>query len=135
MLRRGGELARVVENLNYISTQIKNIPSLRLFRMDFVVQALNFREMPDFVRLANSLGAFAYFSQIVSWGTYSPEEFPNHAIWDSKHPDHQEFLEILRDPIFKSGNLFLGNINGYFNKANAQINDSDLAKSSGAVIG
>ncbi len=110
IVRRGGELQRVIENIRFLSEQKKQLSNLELFRMDFVVQQLNYREMADFVRLARSLGASSYFSKIISWNTYSESEFQKHAVWNSEHPEHADFLECLRDPLLQERDVDMGNL-------------------------
>ena len=57
------------------------------------------------------------FSMIVDWGTFAPEVYNHKCIWKDDHPEHQQFLEVLRDPIFESKDVKLGNISSLRNKA------------------
>ncbi len=110
VLRRGGEFDRLMQNLHFLSDEIKKLPSVEKFQFDFVVQKLNFTEMPKFARLAKSLGAEAFFSKIVSWDTYSNEEFEKHAVWRPDHPDFEKLLEVLRDPSLREDHVMIGNL-------------------------
>ena len=71
--------------------------------------------MPDFIDMCLGYDFIdeVYFSQIVNWGTYSDEEFDEHAIHQEKHPEHQEFLDILKDDRFSLPKVCLGNVSCY----------------------
>jgi hypothetical protein len=46
-----------------------------------------------------------------SWGTWDDEEFARINVSDLKHPNYQEFLDILRDPVIKNDNQI---VKGYW---------------------
>jgi hypothetical protein len=63
------------------------------------VQSLNYQEMPSAAELARTLGADGiHFHMIRNWGTFSPQQFREHLIGSPDHPEHQAFLDVLRDP-------------------------------------
>lgn len=108
--RRGGSFKKLLENLEFISALRKSGP-LKWVCISMVVQENNFREMPDFVRLGRRLHFdTVYFSQLVNYGTYTEEEFRNRAIHFRTHPRHPEFIDILKDEIFKEPMVQLGNL-------------------------
>jgi Radical SAM superfamily/Iron-sulfur cluster-binding domain len=108
--RRGGEFATLLRNLEFIAT-LRRAGPLQWLGINMVVQANNFVEMPDFVRLGRRFGVdTVYFHQLVNWGTFSDEEFRRRAVHLRDHPRHREFLgvlghEVLADPIVHMGNL------------------------------
>ncbi|MBN8809708.1 MULTISPECIES: hypothetical protein [unclassified Sphingomonas] len=66
---------------------------------DRVDQTENFREMGDAVDLAHRIGAsHVYFGRITNWGTFSPDQYAETAVFLPGHPDHAEFLAACRDP-------------------------------------
>jgi hypothetical protein len=84
------------------------------------VQAKNFREMPEFVRLIRQFGATTIFFQMIrNWGTFTAEEFATEFIGNSLHPDHAEFLEVLKAPEFSLPHVWLGNMANYAGGASA----------------
>jgi len=101
--RRGGDFARLRRNLDFVRT----LPIA--LKISCVVQNNNFREMPAFVELGRTYGGRIYFSQLVNWGTFSREEFRARAVHLPGHPDHAEFIGILRQvagwPEVDLGNL------------------------------
>lgn len=97
-VRRGGDFARLLGNLVFLGW-LRETGRLPLLRLDFVVQSLNFREMPAAVELARAFRCDAvYFQMIRNWGTYSVATFREHYIGSPDHPAYAEFQEILRHP-------------------------------------
>jgi hypothetical protein len=55
------------------------------------------------VRLAQRLGVDQLdFFKLENIGTYSEDEYRQRNIADPSHPQHQELLEVLQDPLFGS---------------------------------
>jgi MoaA/NifB/PqqE/SkfB family radical SAM enzyme len=95
--RRGGVWERLLERLHFVKTLRREGP-FRNFSLNFVVQANNWREMPEFVRLAHRYDAdAAIFTPLRNWGTYSDSEFSNRAVHLSSHPENAQFLQMLKD--------------------------------------
>jgi hypothetical protein len=108
--RRGGVFEKLLENLQYISGLRKGAV-LDVVHISMVVQANNFREMPDFVRLGRRFGFdMVYFGCLRNWGTFTGEEYRARAVHLPGHPDHAELRELLSDPIFMEPPAFLGNM-------------------------
>ena len=72
------------------------------FMIAFVVQSVNFREMPAFVRLGEELGADVVFQKYYSFGHESSEIFASKDVTSPEHPEHDEFQATLRDPALNS---------------------------------
>lgn len=97
-VNRGGDFELLRSNLRFIGG-LREAGKLKLFGLNFVVQANNFAEMPAFTALGHSVHAdFVFFQQLVNWGTFSREEFSRRAVHLPGHPCHSEFLRVLRDP-------------------------------------
>ncbi len=100
--RRGGNWNALLDNLERVFQH--KIP----LQLNFVVQANNFREMPQFVTLARRLGANrAYFSALEQWGTYSTEDYLRRAVHLTTHPDHPALLNILKHPALQDPNFII----------------------------
>jgi pyruvate-formate lyase-activating enzyme len=98
VVRRGGSFERLLENLAFLG-ELRRAKRIGYFRLDFVVQALNFREMPAMVELARAFGCdVAHFQMIRNWGTFSLDEYRRQFIGAPDHPDYPAFLEVLRHP-------------------------------------
>jgi pyruvate-formate lyase-activating enzyme len=97
-LRRGGEFARLLDNLGFVAMKRRS-GQIRRVRLDVVVQTLNFRELPEVVDLGRDFGFDGVKLQMIrSWNTYEPEEFAWHNIGSPAHSLFPEFLQVLRDP-------------------------------------
>lgn len=98
VIRKHGDWQRLRENLDFMA-RLKARGGVKDWRLDFVVQALNYEEMPAAAELARGLGADGiHFHMIRNWGTFTPQEFQRHLIAAPDHPEHGRFLETLRDP-------------------------------------
>ncbi|MCX8255059.1 Radical SAM protein [Beijerinckiaceae bacterium RH AL1] len=109
VLRRGGTFARLLKNLAFVK-ELRDAGEIERLEFSMVVQALNFREMPDFVRLgiAHSADDIA-FEMIHDWGVYSPEEFEQVYV-GPRHPEVARLAEVLRDPAMAHPNVSIGNV-------------------------
>ena len=121
-VRVGGNWVRLMENLKMLSKLVKDKSKAFDLSLDFVVQKENFTEMPDYVRLAKSIGASVLFKMLADWGTWDRETFQKNAIWMSNNEHYEHFMEVLRDPIFKeeAKRIRFGNLTSFFEKANSR---------------
>ena len=111
--RRGGHWPTLLKNMEGLG-QLRRNSELKFLRMDFVVQAANFREMPEFIALAKSMHADrAAFSMVLDWGTWSPAVYKEQRVWTQDHPQFDAFLNVLENPIFDDPIVALGNLSEY----------------------
>jgi MoaA/NifB/PqqE/SkfB family radical SAM enzyme len=104
--RRGGTWEGIHENLKFIG-ELKASGEICSFQTSFVVQQNNFKEMKDFVKMSENYGANYVQFQIIEpdfirdlhYMDYL-DEWLEKAIQEKKHPEHKEFLEVLRDDFF-----------------------------------
>ena len=95
-IRRGGDFYKLLDNLDWIASKRKDFSAFFLF---FVVQSKNFREMPDFARMAKGVQATATFWPIYDWGSFSKQDaFAKANISEEKHPQFKELQAILEHP-------------------------------------
>lgn len=98
VLRRGGSFERLMENLEFIAS-LRRAGEVAYIRLDCVLQAHNYAEMPDIVALTRRFGFDGVkFQMIRNWNTYDAAEFARHNIASPGHPEYQAFLTMLRDP-------------------------------------
>lgn len=117
--RRGGNWDKLIEGSKHVIKWKQKSYSDAAIAGNFVVQATNYRDMPEYVRLCLELGFDEImFQKIVDWGTFNGK-FAEHAVWDSAHPEHQAFLEILKDPIFDHKKVIMNNVAEYREIANS----------------
>jgi len=109
--RRGGEFARLLDNLEFITSELRRKGPLEWIGISMVVQQNNYAEMPEFVHLGQRFGVDTiYFAQLVNWGTFSDEEYRQRAVHVPSHPEHRRFREHLRNPVFDEPQVSLGNL-------------------------
>ena len=87
---------KLIENLKYLG-ELKKTNNFQ-FYIHFVVTQFNYKEMPDFVRLAKEVNAIACFWEFRQENCAYPNK-DNHYIYKEEHPLHQDFLKVLKDPI------------------------------------
>lgn len=116
VVRKGGHWSSLMKNLEFIGSLLKK-GEIEKFRMDFVVQDLNYREMPEFVDLGARFGADeVFFQKIVSWDTYTEEEMKQRMIYEPSHPDFDDFLRVVADPRLKEKIVNPGNLGSFLEK-------------------
>lgn len=102
-ITRTSNFKYVMKNLKWLSEEKKKgkIPTVII---NFVVNSLNYKEMPDFVQLAKDLDITASFWELQKWSgnTEMLKNYENYAVFNRKHPQFQDLLEILKNPIFDS---------------------------------
>ena len=110
IVRRGGNFQHLLANLEFISS-LKKKGALDSVSIEFVVQQVNYKEMKDFVKLGKHFRFDRVgFVGIRNWGTFGKKEFRLQTVHAQTHPEHRQFLEVLKDPIFKDPIVDLGNL-------------------------
>jgi MoaA/NifB/PqqE/SkfB family radical SAM enzyme len=109
-LRRNGHFEILLKRLAFIRS-LKDGGFIPNLIFSFVVQKDNFREMPDFVALAENYGAdVVNFSALFDWGTYSAAELKALQVHLPDHPEHSELLAVLRHEKMRRPVVSLGNL-------------------------
>ncbi|MCV0424333.1 MAG: radical SAM protein [Roseibium sp.] len=117
VVRRGGQFDRLLKNLHFLGAMRRGGAFSKL-RLDFVVQKQNFREVGDFVSLAQHVGANGvYLLRLRNWGTFTPAEFAVHNVCDPDHPDFPELLAHLADQRLRSPLVELGSMQPFVRRA------------------
>jgi MoaA/NifB/PqqE/SkfB family radical SAM enzyme len=111
-VRRGGDFDRLKRNLHFIARKRQTSAEFNNFDLLFVVQACNFREMGEFVELGESFGVDSVqFMLIDRWGrAMGDETYQKSKIWDKRHPEYTEFIDLLKADIFRRPIVVLGNV-------------------------
>jgi MoaA/NifB/PqqE/SkfB family radical SAM enzyme len=107
--RRGGEFARLLERLGFIS-RLRATGPLEYLEIHMTVQANNYKEMPEFVELGRRYNCDRVsFHQMLDWGSFSENEYKARAIQFPDHPEHSSFLTMLNDPALVDPIVYLSN--------------------------
>lgn len=95
LTRVGGDWKNVNENLDFIK-ELKEQNILKWVRLDMVVQKNNYKTIPEFIDIARKYNFNSYTSRIVNWGTFTPIEFNMHNIFETNHPEHEDFKQTIK---------------------------------------
>lgn len=99
-----GNYDKVMENLKFLS-ELKKSDEIEFFWLNFVVNAYNYKEMVEFQKFANSIGAMVNFWEYRKWGSAKlDEKYDEVAIFEPYHKDYQEYLKVIKNKIFDSPN-------------------------------
>lgn len=113
LLRRGARWEVMEENLRFAADLLAQ-GMVEALHLCFTVQVDNFHEMGAAVALAEALDATGiYFGKLTNWGTFSPEEYAQKAVFAPSHPQHAAFLAAMADPRLRSPRVNLGNLVDY----------------------
>lgn len=98
-LVKNSDFDKVMENVKYaVSLKAKNIIKTLEFR--FVITAYNYKEMADFARFAKTSGALAVFMSCIKYNM-TENLYKEINISDFNHPKYNDFIKVLKNPIFK----------------------------------
>ena len=96
----GGNFERVMKNLQYLSS-LKKSGRIEKFILNFVVNSYNYKEMVPYIELAEKIGATVGFLELLKLET-NENVYEKLNIFDEKHPKYNDFVKVLKNPIFKS---------------------------------
>jgi len=100
-IRRTDAFDRIVKNLEIMSRWKKN-GKIEWLVINFLIHSLNYKEMPDFVKLAQKLDIMASFSTYRPWPSAKlHEQYDDVAVFEPYNKEYKKFVKILRNPIFK----------------------------------
>ena len=100
----------ILQNLKFLS--LAREKHSFMFFLHFVVSSVNYKEIPDFIRMAEHFGARPYFWELRPI-QYNYEFVDNDFIVEPDHPLHENLKEVLKNPICKK---YKDNFTPRFNK-------------------
>jgi MoaA/NifB/PqqE/SkfB family radical SAM enzyme len=112
-IRCNGKFENLLKNIEFLS-RIRAENKINRLMLAFVVQKTNFREMKEAINIGKKFKVDLFiFNLLNDWRSWSNEEFEANAVWKRYHPEYDEFIEVLKDPIFNDTIVDLGNIIEY----------------------
>lgn len=105
-IRRNGNFEQLEKNMEFASRLRKN-GQLSYFRMNFVVQRENYKDMIPFVQWGEKLGVDeVFFTKILNWGTYTEQEFKEISMFDDDGvTPKSELQEIIENTVIKNSRI------------------------------
>jgi pyruvate-formate lyase-activating enzyme len=95
-LRRPGKWPVLMQNLEHMA-RMRAEGTIRFLQINFVVQADNFREIPEFLALGTRLGVDnIWLQRLTNYGSYEEAVFEAIDVTSPLHREHEELLAILR---------------------------------------
>ena len=98
---RYGNFDKVMQNLEWIS-ELKRKGQIQKVILAFVVHKLNYKDMPDFVRIAEKFDAQASFRYYRQWANNTEYKYDDMAVFQKQHEEYPQFVSVLQDEIFDS---------------------------------
>ena len=94
------------------ASELRKKGELCYFRMNFVVQRENYKEMVPFVEWGKELGVDElFFTKILNWGTYTTEEFAQVSMMEEDGVTPKpELREVMEHPVMSSNLVDMGTI-------------------------
>ena len=109
-LRRGGKWEKLDANLLYIKSLLSEDKNIQL-RLNFCVQKDNYKQIPQFMKLAKKWGASIVALQLMTdWGTMPVEEFKEKNVIHESNPHRQEALKLVKEAVDESEITVVTNI-------------------------
>ncbi len=103
-----GDFERVMTNLKFLSN-LKRTGKLDRFILNFVVNSYNYKEMVDYIKMAQSIDATVGFLELLKLET-NEQVYKELNIFDPAHPKYNDFVRVLQNPIFRSGKCTINDI-------------------------
>lgn len=117
-VRVNGDWNALLNNIEFLG-RLRKDNKIKTLRLDYVVQKYNYREMKQFIGMFLSDPYYVdavNFSIVTDWNTWTNEEFLDMAVWHEDNPLHQDFVESLKDPVFRKDKVWIGNLAKWVNK-------------------
>jgi wyosine [tRNA(Phe)-imidazoG37] synthetase (radical SAM superfamily) len=112
-IRLGGSFEKLMENLDYLS-KLRALNAIGELTINFVVNADNFTEMKDFVKMGFNFNCdYVYFAFMNNWGVFTDEEYKKMAVHRPEHKKHKELNKVLADPLLNDSRVFMRTPSGF----------------------
>ncbi len=107
-----GNFKKVYKNAKFLG-KLRKKNEISNFIINFVVTSYNYKEMPLMVEFAKENNATLSFVKCNELAN-NAHIFKDIAVAEEFHPEHEEYLELIKNPIFKQP--FINNTNIFNNK-------------------
>ena len=122
-VRRPGKWSVLMENLEWLSNNRQNSN----VNLNFVLQKTNFKDLSAFADLCQRFNFSGVIQPLNDWGTWNSRPVINpdvytiangtyldHDVADSSHPEHNEFIKVLKN--IQEKNFSFLKFNSHFDK-------------------
>ncbi len=107
---RNGDFHKVMKNLEYISS-LKKQGLIKVFHINCVIHSLNYKDLVDLAKYAKKLGSClnAMIVKDMGQNTKFLNQIDKYLVTSTEHPEYNEFVKIMNNPIIKNNDEFLMN--------------------------
>jgi radical SAM protein with 4Fe4S-binding SPASM domain len=99
-IMRGADYERVWNNIEWLA-KLKKEGKIADISLIFVVQAMNYHEMKLFAQRASNLNINAAFWKYdPAPDTQMKKEADKYFVWEPSHPEYNNFINIISNPVF-----------------------------------
>lgn len=93
-----GNFNKVMKNIKFLG-QLRKKEQISNFIINFVVTSINYKEMPEMIKIAKENSATVSFVKCNKLAN-NEEIFDSIAICEPTHPEYQNYINLIKDPIF-----------------------------------
>lgn len=104
-LVKRGDFDRVMKNIHYIA-ELKKQNLVQQLEFRFVINAVNYKEMVPFAKMAKRIGANVTFLNLLE-NEDTKDKFNVLNVINPKHRNYNDFVKRLKHPIFKEDFIFI----------------------------
>ena len=95
IVRFPGQWCDIMESLEYLSMRKRELDFR--FVINLCIQKINYKEIPKFVEMGRHFDVDRVnFQQLINWGTYTKADYAERNVASPEHPEHAEFISILK---------------------------------------
>jgi MoaA/NifB/PqqE/SkfB family radical SAM enzyme len=106
LTRVGGDWDRLIENVKFVVSMIKEHKLNTRVSADYVVQKNNYKDLPQFVEVCKELDIQVNIThKMWNWGTWDEDTFDDMNIYHPKHPlyeDLKAYFKLAKLPMAKN---------------------------------
>lgn len=108
---RDGKYETVMQNIEFLNKLHKS-GKIEDFSLAYVISSMNYKDLPNFIKLINKLEISGQLREFMDWGDSSImcQNFDKYNIVSKNHPEHNDFVQLLNDPIFNSQFCFMNDV-------------------------
>lgn len=98
-LVKNGNFNQILKNIEYAYSLLKE-NKLESLEFRFVITSINYKEMIQFAHFAKKYSAYVTFINLIEHDRNN-NIYKQLNVIDKNHPDYNNFIDVLKDPIFK----------------------------------
>lgn len=107
---RNGNFKSVMKNLKYVS-ELKKQEKIKKLTINCVLTSLNYKDLIPLTKFSNSIDAFLHImiAKDMGQGTKFLSQLDKYLVTNPTHPEYNNFVKIMNNPIIKNNNKFIIN--------------------------